>query len=612
MASKEKRNIFDLLASGTVALSEQTSLEASEVDDSLDAHGVTLAASPPIAPEADASLQAGSLSAETVVELGSTSCKTCGLRFDDLKAQREHFKTDLHRLNLKRRSANKAPLSETEAEAALDALDAESLSGSESEEESDREDLLEESAEKNASRDDAAVRREEASMMVGLKLLDSNPVKLAWVPAAVALDRKREEADLLPLKEKPLWLILLHGAGHFAGVVLKNGRTVVASKSFHRYVIRAKQGKAQSANDNAKGNAKSAGAHIRRHNEQMLKTEIGELLESWTSHIKACSRVFVSISKTNQHIFFGNDSVLSSKDPRIRRIPFPVRRPTVKGATEVGQRLATALVESEAEYLERKVQSEEKKKLEAERIKAQKLRALQGKQAPPDAQNEEHEEVEEPEDPALLTMLLEACKAGDLATVIMSIGQDAEVINLPSRRQEWKGGAALHVAARAGHQDLVRLLLENGASPTLPDLRGCLPYMAVEESKACREVFRRYRGEHPDKWDYSRSGIPEAITDESEAARKEKQKEKKKKQTQRKKEQKAKERKRQEEAEKKKAAEEAAILANAPSCDMCQKKLSGKSSDWFNRLDFYYCSPECMQGHRRKLQAEAALARMGR
>lgn len=39
---------------------------------------------------------------------------------------------------------------------------------------------------------------------------------------------------------------------------------MIAHKAFHRYVVRAKQGGAQSANDNAKGPAHSAGAALRR------------------------------------------------------------------------------------------------------------------------------------------------------------------------------------------------------------------------------------------------------------------------------------------------------------------------------------------------------------
>ncbi|VDM96816.1 unnamed protein product, partial [Onchocerca ochengi] len=57
--------------------------------------------------------------------------------------------------------------------------------------------------------------------------------------------------------------ILLLSAGHFCGGIFKNHKLVI-HKSFHRYVIRAKQGTAQSASDARGSAAKSAGASVRR------------------------------------------------------------------------------------------------------------------------------------------------------------------------------------------------------------------------------------------------------------------------------------------------------------------------------------------------------------
>ncbi|GBG25556.1 Ankyrin repeat and zinc finger domain-containing protein 1 [Hondaea fermentalgiana] len=601
-------NLFELLRRGSLAFGEQAELESSS-------SAVTTTTTTTTADAQSGANESEPKSQEDAGELGSTSCRTCGLQFEDLGSQRAHFKTDFHRLNLKRRAAGKPALSESEAERDLSkAEDEESLSGSGSESEpyvgSDTEDMP-------PGNEEGGLRREHASMMVGLKVLGKEPSTLAWVPAAVALDKKREHEDVVALHERPLWVVLLHGAGHFAGVVLRNGREVVASKSFHRYVIRAKQGKAQSANDSAKGNAKSAGAGIRRYNEQMLKTEIGELLESWTAHISASSRIFVSISKTNQHIFFGNESVLSSKDPRVRRIPFPVRRPTVKGATEVGTRLATVHFEPESAYQERQAEVVAKQKAAEDREKARLARSA-NKASPPQPPSKadaaaaaaDTESVEEPEDPELMGNMLEACQSGDTASVILCISQDAEVLNTLSVRDS--GDTALHVAARSGHEHVVRLLLENGASPCIPNNRGELPFHCASERKSCKDAFRRFRGEFPDMWDYQKAAIPEAITDASEAAKKERQRERKKRQAQRKREEKQRQRKLEEEAAKRKEAEEAAALASAPSCASCDKKLLGPSSKWFNRLEYYYCSPECMQAHRRKLQADAALARFNK
>jgi hypothetical protein len=101
--------------------------------------------------------------------------------------------------------------------------------------------------------------------------------------------------------------------------------------------------------DNAKGNAKSAGATLRRYNEQALSDvrvpnpplsfskltylfgifkEIRDLLASWSDRIASSEAIFIRASRSNYKIFFDyNDAVLDRKDPRIRNFPFPTRRP---------------------------------------------------------------------------------------------------------------------------------------------------------------------------------------------------------------------------------------------------------------------------------------------
>jgi hypothetical protein len=47
-------------------------------------------------------------------------------------------------------------------------------------------------------------------------------------------------------------------------------------------------------------------------------------------------------------------------------------------------------------------------------------------------------------------------------------------------------------------------------------------------------------------------------------------------------------------------------------CDFCQKVAKGKRrSQMFQRLDYAYCSTECVKRHQRELAAAAAIARMG-
>eukprot|EP00976_Prorocentrum_cordatum_P074788 1181648-Prorocentrum_minimum.AAC.2 len=59
------------------------------------------------------------------------TCNTCEVAFENLREQRAHYKTDWHRLNVKRRSSQRAPLSEAAFENAVeDGDDVSSISGS--------------------------------------------------------------------------------------------------------------------------------------------------------------------------------------------------------------------------------------------------------------------------------------------------------------------------------------------------------------------------------------------------------------------------------------------------------------------------------------------------
>ena len=137
--------------------------------------------------------------------------------------------------------------------------------------------------------------------------------------------------------------LMMIGGGHFAAVIaslipkivkIHKGQEerqvdVVASKTFHRYTTRRKQGGAQSANDAAKGNAHSAGSSLRRYNEAALQKEVRELLGSWKDELEQCEFIFVRASgSANRQTLFGYEgAVLKTNDSRIRGFPFNTRRP---------------------------------------------------------------------------------------------------------------------------------------------------------------------------------------------------------------------------------------------------------------------------------------------
>ena len=67
------------------------------------------------------------------------------------------------------------------------------------------------------------------------------------------------------------WCIVMAAGGHFAIALFERDK-IIQHKTFHKYVIRAKQGSAQTAHDQKTGGkARSAGANLRRQNMLHLK-----------------------------------------------------------------------------------------------------------------------------------------------------------------------------------------------------------------------------------------------------------------------------------------------------------------------------------------------------
>ena len=135
------------------------------------------------------------------------------------------------------------------------------------------------------------------------------------------------------------------GGGHFAAMIIalaarrnktanvpmNREATVLAHKTFHRYTTRRKQGGSQSANDNAKGTAHSAGSSLRRYNEQALVDDVRGLLRDWKPLLDTADLLFVRANgSTNQRTLFGpyDGQVLHLRDPRLRSFPFNTRRAT--------------------------------------------------------------------------------------------------------------------------------------------------------------------------------------------------------------------------------------------------------------------------------------------
>jgi hypothetical protein len=320
----------------------------------------------------------------------ATSCSLCGLAFASVAEQRRHIRSDLHGYNLKQKIKGLKPVGEVDFEKLIGELD-ESISGSESSEsdEDDEEDgakakestlsaLLKKQAKiTDPEFDEFASRKKQRGAGKPPLFWFSSPalpenLSLGVYRAILSNEEQEEESHIVetirkkqlaptqPPKLKadggitlpatdigPHYFLCMIGGGHFAAMIValapKTGKkhtgaeersaTVVAHKTFHRYTTRRKQGGSQSANDNAKGNAHSAGSSIRRYNETALVNEVRELLSSWKSMIDTAELVFVrATGSTNRRTLFGpyEGQVLRTNDPRNRGFPFSTRRATQK------------------------------------------------------------------------------------------------------------------------------------------------------------------------------------------------------------------------------------------------------------------------------------------
>ena len=96
-------------------------------------------------------------------------------------------------------------------------------------------------------------------------------------------------------REKP-WVVILARGGHFAAAAfdarkvfhgqsanatIASTESVLKSKTFHRYVVRAKAGGRQSVKDQGGKTIKSAGSSMRRQNEMSLVRDVTNAMENW-------------------------------------------------------------------------------------------------------------------------------------------------------------------------------------------------------------------------------------------------------------------------------------------------------------------------------------------
>lgn len=491
----------------------------------------------------------------------ATSCNLCGLSFASVADQRRHVRSDLHGYNLKQKIKGVKPVGEADFEKLIGDLD-ESISGSESSESDEDEDDEDGSKPKDSTL--SALLKKQAKISnpefdeFALQKKQHGPGKppLLWftspaIPDNMSLGvyraiftnaeqeeeshaletlRKKQLSPKQPPKIKaneggvplpitdvgPHYFMCMIGGGHFAAMIVvlapKTGKkhtgadersaTVIAHKTFHRYTTRRKQGGSQSANDNAKGAAHSAGSSIRRYNETALVAEVRELLTSWKSLIDTADLVFVrATGATNRRTLFGpyDGQILRTNDARNRGFPFSTRRATQK-------ELMRAFVEL-TRVKQSTIDEAALAALNAPKTESTSVTPAPAKPKPPKPSKEE-------EAAALHTSqiipLIKRSKVPALLNYLKTNNVPSSFIFFPVNHHT---PTPLHLAASLNSAPIVNALLtKGGADPTVMNDDARTPFTLAGD-RATRDAFRVSRSELGESaWDWDKADVPAAMS----------------------------------------------------------------------------------------------------
>jgi Bacteroidetes VLRF1 release factor/Ankyrin repeats (many copies) len=501
--------------------------------------------------------------------LTSTSCALCHASFPTVIEQRDHVKSDFHRYNLKITLKGSDSIDEATFNKLIGDLD-ESISGSESsdsEYEDDPENpkpedstlvaLLKRQAKLSRQQEDHESQSQQRNRGSG------NP-PLLWMSSSklpehtslgiyrALLTEAERDKDLVevigrkqlkPVQAKhsgsgapthsqtfvtqtPHYFLCMIGGGHFAAMIVslvpeirkgpggqeERHAIVKAHKAFHRYTTRRKQGGSQSANDNAKGNAHSAGSSIRRYNEMALEVDVRSVLTEWKAMIDESELLFIrATGTTSRKTLYGpyEGQVLRANDVRVRGFPFSTRRATqaelLRSFTELTKLKISTISESPA----------------AASTVAQADISKPAKANPPS--REPTPKPSKEEEAALMhtsqiQALIRRTKAPALLTYLTNNNLSPNFTFFPPDKPHYHHAPyPLHLASSNNSPALVLSLLTKAkADPTLPNGDGKTAFDVAGDAKT-RDAFRVARhllGESAIDW--RAAHVPSAL-DEKEA-----------------------------------------------------------------------------------------------
>lgn len=486
-----------------------------------------------------------------------SGCQTCATSLSGINQNEKikHYKTDLHRLNIKRSLNELPPLSEAEFEDLLEKQSLDSISGSESELDSEQEDhtssLMEKLSVEPSQGEEHNVSHMNTNspfLLLGLSHVEEGKAFGIYK----ALFSKKALAEAQILSELPTFsqppvssgksVLLMIGGGHFAGAVISHQRkdtrgnvnhnesrqeqmvNVVVSKTFHRYTTRRKQGGSQSASDNARGKANSAGSSIRRYNELALQQEVRDLLNSWKEHLAGAQYVFIRANAAaNKKTLAGYEGApLLANDPRIRNFPFTTKRPTLSELKRAWVNLSYLHV-VDLPKASKEQQRHEREKQQQEQQKKSQI-GKESKTPEPLSASDNHTKE--------LIALLKRSKAPLMINYLRKNKLDVNFRFTPASSHA-HAPTPLHYAASQGLHHMVQILLVNlKADPTILNALGqTASQMSNPETKKVFQICRHTLGEDYTDWAAAKVGPPrskEDVAQEEERAKKQQEKERQK------------------------------------------------------------------------------------
>ncbi|KAI5970634.1 hypothetical protein CANMA_000330 [Candida margitis] len=455
------------------------------------------------------------------------------VKYESVPKDINYYKSDLHRYNLKRAQSSLPPVDENEFERLVETESVESISGSdfESESESEDDDEQEQKVKSLIKKLNSVNIAEESSSASHLNtkspfiLFGSESVTNdKAIGVYKALFPESGQADPLTYlkhanaQKDSMSAIFMIGGGHFAGAIISHKRNdlksannkdslkmqqvnVIASKTFHRYTTRRKQGGSQGASDNSRGKAISAGSSIRRYNEKALAQEVRELLAQWSDYLSECTEIYIRANgPTNKKVMVGYEgSPIDANDSRIRKIPFSTQRASLS-------ELKRSWVELTHYKIVELPKTEAVNEANATKVTQDNSSSINDKRESNDDEQRSKKKEE-------ILNILKRQKAPKLLKWIKD--NQVDVDSYPVETNIYTPTPTLlHYAAANGLSHMIQILLINlKASPLIPNTAGRYPAeLADHNTKRAFQIARYKLGESHCDWDKAK--VPAARSKE--------------------------------------------------------------------------------------------------